>query len=100
MEAAQTHLLGSHVYKWPHDKVDDDLEEEQDSVMEDENNLEEEEDDLEEEAKFLSLFRHPFVVAYYGRCMDTLGTLGLQGKRGLVLERMDTTADKLLKQKK
>ena len=80
VDAAQTHLLGRHVYKWPHDNLGD---------------------DLEEEAKNLDTFKHPFVVSFYGRCVDTLGTVeDSQGKRGLVLERMDTSADKLLQDKR
>ena len=76
-EAAQTHLLGSHVYKWGRGEYEG--------------------DELADEAKYLGVFRHPYIVSYYGRCIDLFADEQDKHLRGLVLERMDTDLAKLTK---
>lgn len=80
VDGAETHLLGSHVYKWPRPAYT------------------EEEACLNSEAKYLDVLRHPYIVSYHGRCIDPSQTdPDQQGKRGLILERMDTDLLKLIK---
>ena len=61
--AANTALLGSHVYKLPHPKTDPAL--------------------MDKEAQLLAQFAHPNIVSYYGRMRDKAGNA-----TGLIMERM------------